>query len=102
MWFHGPIYLISNSQSSKDVTLPFTHVAELSVKVQPIPSVDPVIALTKLSSYQKVCAIIKIIFLWHSFRREPLEALVHQEQSKHTPSLYTYITNNNTPVTPDI
>ena len=99
-WMHGPIHLMSNPVYN--VQLSVVHVSEIITEIVPCPSIAPVVPLSEYSTYAKAYAVTKNVLLFGHSQRDPLEALIYQEQRQHTPSLYAYVTNTNTKVTPDI
>ena len=100
LWFHGPIPLMINPISNEinDNLIVF----EIITEIAPLPAIAPVIDLSIYSTYARAYAVMSRVMSWKGSTRDPLEVLIYQEQRQHTPSLYSYVTNINTPVTPDI
>ena len=100
LWLHGPVDLMLNPNENVEVSR--VCVYEIIQEIHPHPALVSVVDLSKFSSYNKVCAVVKLIFQFGKSNKSPLKALAYQEQRQHTPSLYDYVYNTHTPVTADI
>ena len=91
-WLHGPSWLLTRSfpeQSNVNVV-----VNELTVEVNPIHPIKPLVDLTKYSSFIRVVRIMtKILEFCHS-PANPFEKLVRREQLLHCTSIHAHLNNN--------
>ena len=69
-------------------------VSELTVEINPIIPVPPLIDLTKHSKCIKVERIMSRVLQFLNSDLHPFEALVHQEQRLHCNSIYSYLSNS--------
>lgn len=85
-----------------NLSVSFVNVNEIVAEIVPCPSTAPVVPLSDYSTYTKAYAVVKTLLSFCKSNRDPLEALIYQEQRQHTLSLYNFVANPNTTVTPDI
>ena len=71
-------------------------------EIYPLPPVEPLLSLTDIHTYRFAHNVISRVIKFAKLSKTPLEILALQEQKLHTPSLYCYVKNQNTRVTPDI
>ena len=90
-WLHGPSWLLTGNypeQSNVDVV-----VNELRVEINPIHPIQPLIDLTKHSSFIKVVRIMTKVLEFCQSPANPFEKLVLQEQLLHCTSIYAHLNN---------
>ena len=90
-WLHGPSWLLTSNfpeQSNVDVV-----VNELTVEINPIHPIQPLIDLTKYSSFIKVVRIMTKILEFCQSPANPFEKLVRQEQLLHCTSIHAHLDN---------
>ena len=100
-WMVGPTWLTTPSEfpnQDHEIAL----VSEIVVEINPIPPVPALIDLTRFSKF--LCALRTTcrVLQFCKSNLDPFETLVKQEQQLHCNSLYTYLTDANTPVSKDI
>ena len=77
-------------------------VSEIVVEINPIPPVPALIDLTRFSKFLRALRTTCKVLQFCKSNLDPFETLVKQEQQLHCNSLYTYLTDANTPVSKDI
>ena len=90
-WLHGPSWLLTGNypeQSNVDVV-----VNELTVEINPIHPIQPLIDLTKYSSFIKVVRIMTKVLEFCQSPANPFEKLVRQEQLLHCTSIHALLNN---------
>ena len=90
-WLHGPSWLLTGNfpeQSNVDVV-----VNELTVEINPIHPIQPLINLTKYSSFIKVVRIMTKILEFCQSPANPFEKLIRQEQLLHCTSIHALLNN---------
>ena len=104
LWFHGPVECMQNvsTNQSSSPQLSFVHEANVVAEIQPLPPMQPVIDISKFSSYNKLIAVVSRILALFKSSKSPLEVLIIQEQKLHCLTLYQYINNPNMVVSLDI
>ena len=91
-WLHGPSWLLTREfteQTSINVV-----VNELTVEINPIHPNQPLIDLTKFSSYIRVIRIMIRVLEFCQSPANPFEKLVRQEQLLQCTSIHARLTNN--------
>ena len=91
-WLHGPSWLLTRKfpeQSSINVV-----VNELTVEINHIHPIKPLIDLTKYSSFIRVVRIMTKILEFCQSPANPFEKLVRQEQLLHCTSIHAHLNNN--------
>ena len=63
LWLHGPVECMQNvsTNPSSSPQLSFVHVANMLAEIQPLPPTQPVIDISRFSSYTKLIAVISRI-----------------------------------------
>ena len=90
-WLHGPSWLLTGSypeQSNVEVV-----VKELTVEINPIHPIQPLIDLTKYSSFIKVVRMMSKVLEFCQSPANPFEKLVRQEQLLHCTSIHAHLNN---------
>ena len=90
-WLRGPSWLLTRSfleQSNVNVV-----VNELTVEINPIHPIKPLIDLTKYSSFIRVVRIMTKILEFCQSPANPFEKLVRQEQLLHCTSIHAHLNN---------
>ena len=97
LWLHGPVECMHNvsTNPSSSPHLSIVHVANVLAEIQPIPPTQPVIDISRFSSYNKLIAVVSRILALFKSSRSPLEVIVIQEQKLHCYTLYQYLDNPN-------
>ena len=91
-WLHGPSWLLTHEfpeQTSMNVV-----VKELTLEINPTHLIQPLIDLTKFSSYIRVIRIMTRVLEFCQSPANPFEKLVRQEQLLHCTSIHAHLTNN--------
>ena len=96
LWLHGPSLVDLNINISQTTTL------TIPTEIQPQWNILPSYPLDNIRAYKHVHNVMSYVIKFVGLNVSPLELLVRQEQRLHSPSLYTYLTNKNVRVTPDI
>ena len=89
---HGPSWLLTGNfpeQSNVNVV-----VNELTVEINPIHPIKPLIDLTKYSSFIKVVRIMTKMLEFCQSLANPFEKLVRQEQLLHCISIHAHLNNH--------
>ena len=90
-WLHGPSWLLTGNypeQSNVEVV-----VKELTVEVNPIHPIQPLIDLTRYSSLTRVVRIMTKVLEFCQSPANPFEKLVRQEQLLHCTSIHAHLNN---------
>ena len=90
-WLHGPSWLLTGNypeQSNVEVV-----VKELTVEINLIHPIQPLIDLTKYSSLIKVVRIMSKVLEFCQSPANPFEKLVRQEQLLHCTSIHAHLNN---------
>ena len=90
-WLHGPSWLLTREfpeQSNVNVA-----VNELTIEINPIHPIPPLIDLTRFNSFPRVLRIMTKVLEFRQFPANPFEKLVRQEQQLHCTSIYDYLHN---------
>ena len=97
LWLHGPVECMHDvsTNTSSSPQLSFVHIANVLAEIQPIPPMQPVIDISRFSSYNKLIAVVSRILAFFKSSRSTLEVLVIQEQKLHCSTLYQYLNNPN-------
>ena len=91
-WLHGPSWLLTREfpeQTSTNIV-----VNELTIEINPIHPIQPLIDLTKFNSYIRVMRIMIRVLEFCQSPANPFEKLVRQEQLLHCTSIHAHLTNN--------
>ena len=97
---HGPAWLLTQEYPDQDDEV--VVVKELTVEINPINPVPPLIDLTRHSTYAKAGRVMCRILQFLKSNINPFKALVRQEQRLHCNSIYTYLLNPRIRVTVDV
>ena len=100
LWKHGPS--LDTLVVNVDTDTHTTHICEIITEVQPLMATPPLIDLIKFSKFSKAQSVSRHVSKFVKSNLSPLEFLVRQEQRLHTPSLFAYVSDIRTVVTPDI
>ena len=90
-WLHGPSWLLTREfpeQTNINIA-----VNELTVEINPIHPIQPLIDLTKFNSYLRVIRIMIRVLEFCKSLSNPFEKLVRQEQLLHCTSIHAHLTN---------
>ena len=90
-WLHGPSWLLTREfpeQTNTNIV-----VNELTVEINPIHPIQPLIDLTKFNSYIRVMRIMITVSEFCQSPANPFEKLVRQEQLLHCTSIHAHLTN---------
>ena len=90
-WLHGPSWLLTREfpeQSNINIV-----VNELTVEINPVHPIPPLIHLTKFSSLLRVLRIMTRVLEFCQSPANPSEKLVRQEQLLHCNSIHAHLTN---------
>ena len=91
-WMHSPTWLLTQEypkQDDEEVVV----VQELTVEINPIHPVPPVIDLTTYSKIVKVERIMLKVLQFLKLNLNPFIKLISQEQRLHCNSIYSYLAN---------
>ena len=91
-WLHGPSWLLTREfpeQTNTNIV-----VNELTVEINPIHPIQPLIDLTKFNLYIRVMRIMIRVLEFCQSPANPFEKLVRQEQLLHCTSIHAHLTNN--------
>ena len=91
-WLHGPSWLLTREfleQSNINII-----VNELTVEINPVHPIPPLIDLTKFSSFLRVFRIMTRVLEFCQSPSNPFEKLVKQEQLLHCNSIHAHLTNS--------
>ena len=90
-WLHGPSLLLTGNypeQSNVEVV-----VKELTVEVNPIHPIQPLIDLTRYSSFTRVVRIMTKVLEFCQSPANPFEKLVRQEQLLYCTFIHAHLNN---------
>ena len=90
-WLYGPSWLLTDDypeQSNIEVV-----VKELTVEVNPVHPIQPLINLTRFSSLTRAIRVMSRVIEFCQSPANPFEKLVRQEQLLHCTSIHTYLNN---------
>ena len=90
-WLHGPSWLLTGKypeQSNIEVV-----VKELTVEVNPVHPIQPLIDLTRFSSLTRAIRVMSQVIEFCQSPANPFEKLVRQEQLLHCTSIHAYLNN---------
>ena len=90
-WLHGPSWLLTGEypeQTSIEVV-----VNELTVEVNPVHPIQPLIDLTRFSSFTRAIRVKSKVIEFCQSPANPFEKLVRQEQLLHCTSIHAYLNN---------
>ena len=91
-WLHGPSWLLTcEFPQQSDINI---VVNELTVEINPVHPIPPLIDLTKFSSFLRVCRIMTRVLEFCQSPSNPFEKLVRQEQLLHCNSIHAHLTNS--------
>ena len=91
-WLHGPSWLLTREfpeQSNINIV-----VNELTVEINPVQPIPPLIDLTKFSSFIRVLRIMTRVLEFCQSPSNPFEKLVRQEQLLHCNSIHANLNNS--------
>ena len=91
-WLHGPSWLLTGDypeQSNIEVVV----VKELAVEVNLVHPIQPLIDLTRFSSFTRVIRVMSRVIEFCQSPANPFEKLVRQEQLLHCTSIHAYLNN---------
>ena len=100
-WMHGPAWLIIQEYPSQD-NVEVVVVQELTVEINPINPVPPVIDLTRYSKFVKAERVKLRVLQFLNSNSDPFVKLISQEQTFHCNSIYSYLVNPNINVTVEV
>lgn len=100
LWNLGPAWLISQDYPSQDAI--YVVVNEITVEIQPVVPILPSVDLEKYSNLVVPKNLAKRLLTFCNKSRDPLEALIIQEQQYHSPSIYFHLENKQIKVNSDI
>ena len=90
-WLHGPSWLLTREfleQTNINIA-----VNELTVEINPVHSIPPLIDLTKFNSFLRVLRIMTRVLEFCQSPSNPFEKLVRQEQLLHCASIHAHLIN---------
>ena len=90
-WLHGPSWLLTREfpeQTNINIA-----VNKLTVEINPVHPIQPLIDLTKFNSYLRVLRIMIRVLEFCQSPSNPFEKLVRQEQLLHCTSIHAHLTN---------
>ena len=90
-WLHSPSWLLTREfpeQTNINIA-----VNELTVEINPVHPIQPLIDLTKFNSYLRVLRIMIRVLEFCQSPSNPFEKLVRQEQLLHCTSIHAHLTN---------
>ena len=90
-WLHGPSWLLTGEypeQSNIEVV-----VKELTVEVNPVHPIQPLIDLTRFSSLTRAIRVMSQVIEFCQSPANPFEKLVRQKQLLHCTSIHAYLNN---------
>ena len=90
---HGPAWLLTQEYPNQDNEV--VVVQELTVEINPINPVPPVIDLTRHSKFVKAERVIPKVVQFSKSDLNPFETLIRQEQKLHCNSIFSYLINSN-------
>ena len=91
-WLHGPSWLLTREfpeQTNTNIA-----VNELTVEINPVHPIQPLIDLTKFNSYIRVLRTMIRVLEFCQSPSNPFEKLVRQEQLLHCTSIHAHLTNS--------
>ena len=90
-WLHGPSWLLTREFPEQTNINIAVH--ELTVEINPVHPIQPLIDLTKFNSYLRVIRIMIRVLEFCQSPSNPFEKLVRQEQLLHCTSIHAHLTN---------
>ena len=100
-WMHGPAWLITQEYPSQD-NVEVVVVQELTVEINPINPVPPIIDLTRYNKFVKDERVMLRVLQFLNSNSSPFVKLITQEQKLHCNSIYSYLVNPNINVTVEV
>ena len=100
-WMHRPAWLITQEYPSQD-NVEVVVVQELTVEINPINPVPPIIDLTRYSKFVKAERVKLRVLQFLNSNSDPFVKLISQEQTFHCNSIYSYLVNPNVNVTVEV
>ena len=91
-WLHGPSWLLTcefPEQTNTNIV-----VNELTIEINPVHPIQPLIDLTKFNSYIRVLRIMIRVLEFCQSPANSFEKLVRQEQLLHCTSIHAHLTNS--------
>ena len=93
-WMHGPAWLITQEYPIQD-NVKVVVVQELTVEINPINHVPPIIDLTRYNKFVKAERVMLKVLQFLNSNSNPFVKLISQEQKFHCNSIYSYLVNPN-------
>ena len=93
-WMQGPAWLITQEHPIQD-NVEVVVVQELTVEINPINPVPPIIDLTRYSKFVKAERVMLKVLQFLNSNSNPFVKLISQEQKFHCNSIYSYLVNPN-------
>ena len=93
-WMHGPTWLTTLVHPIQD-NVEVVVVQELTVEINPINPVPPIIDLTRYSKFVKAERVMLKVLQFLNSNSNPFVKLISQEQKIHCNSIYSYLVNPN-------